>query len=265
MKCLIIDGSSRKGNTWKLTEMVKENLKSLSLDIIFEEVHLKDLNLPFCAGCSLCFRKGHEYCPHHEITEVVMAKIEESDGVIFTAPTYNMQMPALMKNLIDHFCFLLHRPKYFDKIALVVSTTGAVGVKNATKYMAGAVIGWGFNRCYQLPIASISWNDYQPTEKQRQKCAMVTERFYADLVSKKLHSPSLSVLIPYNLFRGMSRTYGPGTRYESYDGAYWEESGLLGEPYSPKVPIPIHKRAFGNFFYWLGKSMSKKVVVTYKK
>jgi len=37
-----------------------------------------------------------------------------------------MQLTALTKNLIDHLCFMLHRPCFFTKKALVVSTVGGV-------------------------------------------------------------------------------------------------------------------------------------------
>ena len=265
MKCLVINGASHKGNTWKLTELVKSCLLTLDTTIEFEEIHLKDINLPFCLGCSLCFRKGHTYCPHHEIMQIIMDKIDECDGVLFTATTNNMQMPALTKNLVDHLCFMLHRPRYFDKKALIISTTGGVGAKSATKYMAGTMVGWGFNRCYQLPITTISWNDYQPTEKHKRKSLKVAKRFYSDLASKKLHPPSVAALIPYNLFRGMSYDYQKGTEYEMYDGTFWEESGLIHEAYSPTVPLPIHKKLLGNFFCWFARRISKSMIVTYKK
>ena len=245
--------------------LVKEALISISREIDFEEIHLKDLNLPFCLGCSICFRKGHNYCPHNNIMQSLMDKIEENDGVIFSAPTYNMQMPALTKNFVDHLCFLFHRPRYFDKKGLVISTTGGVGAANATKYMSGTLIGWGFNRCYQLPISAISWNDYQPTEKHIRKIHSVAKKLYNDFASKKLYSPSYSALIPYNLFRGMSSDYRKGKEYEMRDGSFWEENGRIDHAYSTKVPLPIHKRLFGNMFYVLAKNISKNMLITYRK
>jgi len=265
MKCLLINGSSRKGNTWKLAELIKENLLAMNSEIEFEEVHLKDIDLPFCLGCSLCFRKGHTHCPHKDIVQGIMDKIEECDGVIFAATTYNMHIPAVAKNLVDHLSFMLHRPRYFDKKALVISTAGAVGAKDASKYMKETFIGWGFNRCLQLPINALSYNDYKPTKKHIRKSLKVAREFYKALASEKLHAPSFSALISYNLFRGMSRSYIPGTKYETYDGIYWDETGLVSETYSPKVFLPIYKNLFGKIFYWLGNTMSKHLIATYKE
>jgi hypothetical protein len=48
-----------------------------------------------------------------------------------------------MKNFIDRFAYVSHRPRFF-KPALVVSTTGAVGLET-TLFMLGLMAGsWGF-------------------------------------------------------------------------------------------------------------------------
>lgn len=267
MKILIINGSPRKGNTWKLTNAVKDDLLSLSLseNIEFEEIHLKDVNLPFCTGCSLCFRKGHQHCPHSLVTQAIMDKIEDCDGLIFSVTSYQMHVPALTKNLTDHFCYMLHRPRYFNKKGLVISTTGGVGVKRTTQFLAGTVRGWGFNRCYELPVRAVSWNDYQLEPNDRKKMQKVSRQFYHDLNSKKLYSPKAGVLIPFNLFRGMSQTYAPGTEYETQDGVYWTKMGFQKNTYATGIPIPIHKKLFGTMFFYLAKIMSKHIMVTYKK
>ncbi|URZ15072.1 flavodoxin family protein [Clostridium felsineum] len=263
MKILIINGGIRLGNTWTLAKLVKKELNLLSDEIEYKEIHLKDLNLPFCLGCSLCFRKGHKLCPHNSIIEKLMEAIENSDGVIFSAPTYIMSMPALTKNFVDHLCFMFHRPRYFNKKVLVISTTGGVGAKNAVKTMIGYFKGWGFNKAYGLWISSNSWNNYVVKEKHKIRTKAVVEKFYKDVESKKLHTPDYSVLIPYNLFRGMSFDYVKGKEYETADGEFWQNR--IAEPYDKSVPLPIIKRIFGNIFYMLGKKLSKRVIVTYKK
>jgi multimeric flavodoxin WrbA len=58
MRILIINGSPHKENTWCLTEKVKEQIAVLDNKVEFKEIHLSELNIPFCIGCSMCFRKG---------------------------------------------------------------------------------------------------------------------------------------------------------------------------------------------------------------
>jgi multimeric flavodoxin WrbA len=260
----MVNGGYNKGNTWSLAELAKENLQKMDPDMEFDEIQLKDIDLPYCLGCSLCFRKGHGHCPHNAVIQGFMDKIEESDGIIFAAATYNMQIPALSKNLIDHMSFLLHRPRYFDKKALIISTTGAIGAKDATGYLAETFTGWGFNSCFQLPLASMSYNAYKPTTKDKQKCFSVTRRFYRALSAEMLKTPSFKALMPYNLFRGISRNYGPGSEYETYDGSYWDRTGLADKPYFPEIQLPVYKALYGNFCCWAGDKIGKHFVVTYR-
>jgi len=75
MKYLIINGSPHKGNTWKVAKSAMENIKKLDSESTFQEIHLLDLKLPFCLGCSNCFRKGDEFCPHKDIMTEAINKI----------------------------------------------------------------------------------------------------------------------------------------------------------------------------------------------
>jgi len=265
MNYLIINGSPHKGNTWVLVEEIKKNITSLFPESIFEEIHLSDLNLPFCLGCSLCFRKGHEHCPHNKIMQNIFDLIDWSDGVVFSATTFNMQPNALTKNLIDHLCFMLHRPYFFTKKALVVSTTGGVGVNKVVKYIAGTLRGLGFNKCYELPVASNSWNAYSINEKIRARCGKIARTFHNDVASMKMYRPTWLILIPYNLFRGMSLSYVKGTEYEYMDGVHWTDPVRAKSTYDPAIPVPFYKKAFGSLFYAIGKIASKFVRVTYRK
>lgn len=263
MRILIINGSTRRGNTWRLSEMVKEQIISFDNTVEFEEIHLSDCNIPLCTGCSMCFRKGHEFCPHNQYIQPIMNKIAECDGVIFAASCFQGAIPAIAKNLTDHLAFLLHRPRYFDKKALVISTTGGVSASSVTKSLSNTLPGWGVNKCYQLPIVALSWNNYQPTEKHIKKVHKISKAFYRDLESRKLYPPKVGVLIPFNLFQAMCKTYAPGTEYETRDGIFWEQ--YAGMSYAPGIPLPIYKKIIGKLIYQVGKYLSPKMVVTYKK
>ena len=265
MNYLIINGSPHKGNTWTLVEQIKNDIATLSVESTFEEIHLIDVNLPFCTGCSLCFRKGHELCPHNKIVRNIIEKIEWSDGVIFATTTYFMQPTALTKNLIDHFCFMTHRPYFFTKKALVVSTTGGIGAKDAVKYIAGWLRGLGFNKCYEFPVVAYSWNAYRLNDKAKLKCAKLAKIFHNDVASKKIHAPRWLILIPYNLFRGMCLNYVEGTEYEYMDGTHWSNPIRSKSIYDPSVPVPFYKKPFGSLFYIIGKIASKFITLTYQK
>lgn len=265
MKILMINATPHKGNTWNAMCAVQEGILRVNSRVEFDVIHLSELNVPFCTGCSMCFRKGRPYCPHYKIMNEVFTKMEDSDGLILGATTFYMAPNAMAKNFLDHLCFLLHRPHFFKKKAIVVSSTGAVGANKAVNYMAGILQGIGYNRCYKLSIAAFSWNAYQPSKKGQKRITKASSLFYSDVASGKLHPPTMGVLIPYNLFRGMSLGYVKGTEYATEDGTYWTEPKRAKATYDSSIKIPLYKKFFGSVFYILGKTMGKYITVTYKK
>lgn len=267
MRILIINGSAHKGNTWKLVEQAKKCLTERDCEVTFEEIHLMEEKLPFCIGCSNCFRLGHEKCPHYNIVGKIIERIEGADGIIFATTTYNMRETALLKNLLDHLCFMLHRPHFFESKALIITTTGGVGGKAAAKSVKGTLTGIGFNKCYIFAKATRSWNAYEPDEKTIMELHKTVNKFYCDVKSKKLHAPEFSVLIPYNLFRGMALSYVVGTEYATKDGEYWTTEYCKNSIYDPKVRVPFYKKIFGYLFYIIGRMAGsmKGMTVTYKK
>ena len=263
MKLLLVNGSPHKGNTWKLTQRVKEMLAVYDSAIEFQEVHLIELNLPFCTGCSNCFRNGHRFCPHHEIVQPVMDMIERSDGVVFSVSCFQGHLTGVMKNFTDHMAFMLHRPRYFHKKALIVCTTGGISASSTTKALAATLPGWGFNKCYQLPVTALSWNAYEPAGKDLRKAEKAVRRFYLDVKSGRMHPPSIGVLIPFNLFQALCVGNAGEKEYPTEDNHFWPR--YLGMQYAPGIPIPIYKRFLGILIYMIGKPLSKTTVITYRK
>ena len=265
MNYLLINGSPHRGNTWKVAESAMENIMTLDSSCAFQEVHLLDVNLPFCLGCSNCFRKGNEFCPHKDIMTSLIEKINWADGVIVVSTTFNMRETALLKNFLDHLNYLLHRPLWFTKKALVVTTVGAVGGDSTIKSISGTLTGMGFNRCYGIAISAFSWNDYQISPKTQKKIDKKSTDFCRDVQSGRMHYPSTDVLIPYNLFRGMAGNFVKGSKYETKDGDYYTDDYRKKHVYERGIPLLPHQRLFGTLFYLIGKASSKSMEVTYKK
>ncbi len=266
MKYLILNASPNKdGNTWKLVQAAQAAILSEDSLAVFRLIHLIDVDLPFCRGCSACFRLGHEKCPHSAAVMGILEAVEDADGVIVASPAYMMRETALLKNLVDHLCFLLHRPHFFKSKALVLTTTGGVGARSAAKSIQSFLTGIGFNRCHRFSTAALSWNDYVVPAKTAKRLAKTVSAFRRDVASMKLKSPSVLTLIPYNLFRGMSIHYAQGSQYPTQDGVYWLEPKRRRGVYDSAVPVPIHKRIFGNLFYGIGMLAGARVTVTYKK
>lgn len=265
MKYLIINGSPHKHNTWSVVMEAKRVIEEMDAESTFSEVQLSELNLPFCTGCSNCFRKGGEYCPHKDIMNEMIAKLDEADGVIVATTTFNCRETALLKNFLDHLCYMLHRPRFFTKKALVVTTVGGFGGGATIKSVSGTLCGMGMNRCYGLCIRSISWNAYNMSAKHKQYIQKKAGEFCADVISGKMHYPVSSVLIPYNLFRGMSDIYKVGEKFATQDGVYYQDSYRRTHVYDQQIPLLPHQKLMGTCFYTIGKMSGKHMIVTYHK
>ena len=151
------------------------------------------------------------------------------------------------------------------KKAFVLTSVGGVGGSGTIKSITGTLYGIGFNKCYSLCCRTASWNAYSLSDKIERRTRKITGRFVADVKAKRLHYPRTDILIPYNLFRGMGECYKPGTEYATEDGVYWTEKSRMHRAYENKIPLHIYHKMIGSFFYFLGRIMGKKMIVTYKK
>lgn len=265
MKYLVINGSPHRGNTWKIVKVAMEHLKEIDEACEFKEVHLSEAGLPFCTGCSNCFRLGYEKCPHANQMKPILNAMEEADGIIVASTTFFMRETGLLKNFMDHLTYLMHRPQFFTKKALVITTVGGVGGRAAAKGIAAFLKGIGFNRCYRISMQSISWNAFQPDVKAKNKVRKSASKFTKDVLSKKMHFQDTGLIIPYNIFRGMSTHYISGTEYETEDGTFWTEPSRRDRGYDSRIPLLPHQILVACLFYTIGKVAGKKMIVTYKK
>jgi len=250
MKCLVIHGSPRRGNTWDVLTLVKEEMKE-NLDIDFIDIELRKEDIPLCIGCFNCIYKGENKCPHREVMNKIVEGIKEADALIITSPVYSMQISGLLKNFIDHMSYNFHRPSLFTQKALVITTTAGAGHKSAANYVKLVLNYWGVNHTEILPIAYRSMN---LTEKNREKVLKGTRKFSKELESQKLHKPSLKSVAMFNVWKAMSQE-----KHEegSADYDYWHSEEMRMGAFSYQVPIGIVKKIIGKTIY---RMISKKEI-----
>ena len=83
-------------------------------------------------------------CPLKDDRSIIEEKIKNADGVIFTSPNYVFNVSGLMKNFIDRFAYVCHRPRFF-KNAIVLTTSGVGGSRFMLMNFSTALKIWGFN------------------------------------------------------------------------------------------------------------------------
>ncbi len=252
MKCLVIHGSPRKGNTYRITKEAMKELEEIG-NVDFDQIYLKDENIPFCTGCLSCVLNGEETCPHSDIIQPLLNKMKEADCLIVTSPVYIMNVSALLKNFFDHLPFLFHRPYFFKKTALIITTTAGSGHKEVIKYVKESLTYFGYNKCYSLGFRG---NSTEPPLKEKtiSEISDVVSDFYKS-VKNQPSSPSIYSLNVYSLWRSMANI-----GFISKDKEYWTKEGILNSDYPEGVPLPGIKRVLAKIlFKFYTKLFSKRI------
>ena len=243
MKYLIINGSPRKKNTWKIVNQARSNL-----DGEFEEIQLMKEKIPMCNGCFKCILEGEDLCPHFDKVNPIIEKIKACDGMIIASPVYAMNVSALLKNFFDHTAYLYHRPEFFSKKALIVVSTAGAGQKKVAKYIDETLRHWGVNKSYKIAIACGGKD-----ELETEKIDSVALKFKKDIASKKLHSPKFMDILYFNLWKALAFSKDP----IKADKEYWFKTGLVNYDYGPEVNLNVVKKAFSKALFFIFKKIIK--------
>ena len=222
MKVLIISGTNHKGSTYTIGRMVAD--KIAKPEEISEVFLPRDFN-EFCCGCTSCFSKGSETCPHYAKLSPITGKIDAADVLILTSPVYVYHATGQMKALLDHYGWrwMAHRPdeRMFRKQAVVVATAAGAGMKSALKDMADSTFFWGIPQTYKLGMAVRAVNWEGVPEKRKQS---VTAK--ADRIAGKILKRQGSVPVPLKtraFFKLMSMIQKNG--WCKADADYWKAKG----------------------------------------
>jgi multimeric flavodoxin WrbA len=243
MKILVLHGSMRKGNTYALTQELLNRL-SAKPGVEITEYLVSELKLPFCCSCHNCFVRGEQNCPHLAALEDVRKALFECDGIVVSGTTYMWALNAAMKNLLDPFAYLFHRPSCFGKKGLVIATSAGTGEKAVAKYLKTVLGQWGIGGAIVLTQnekeksmqkAGEGLSQQKSTEVER-----AAERLYSLIQSGRYLSPSLKNIAVHNAFRGMSLSGYSGSER---DTEFWRQDAFRDRAY----PVPV-----GGFHYFVG-------------
>ncbi len=244
MKILAIMGSPRKGDSYQIIKIFEEKMNALE-KVEFKYLFLKEIDLEYCRGCCVCMAKGEDFCPAKDITLNIRQEMLNSDGVFFVSPVYAHQVTALMKNFIDHFSYIFHRPCFFDKVAIIISTTGGSGLKEVLDYLEMTAHGWGFNVTGKLGVKAPAFR-YAPkyNAKVIKEIDTLSKILLKAIKTRKRPSPTLNDLI---FFRAMKCKIINIKKYYPCDYEYWEQRGWLNKDYYFDTSINPFKNLYAKF------------------
>ena len=137
----------------------------------------------------LCLNKGEELCPFKDDRNMLIDKMNNSDGIIFASPNYSFNVSGLMKVFLDRLGFIFHRPRFFGKACTSIVVQGFYRGDKIIDYFNFLGKGLGFN-----VVKGCCLNSLEPmTEKEQKKIDRIIEKqskkFYSTLIKKEYPNP----------------------------------------------------------------------------
>ena len=246
MKILAICGSPRKGETFKVLNSIKEEYP----DIDYEILMLKDMNLKDCFGCYACINRGPEKCPLKDDRDVILKKMEDADGVVFATPTNTRHITALMKKFMDKLGYIAHRPYFFDKYAMFVSTCKGFGADLANEYMSSNIGQYGFNVVSSLELY-ISTKSEAETQYNNEQIVQAFEKLISAIQNGERFKPKFGYLVYFHIMKAISEL---NKKEGIADYEYYKDK----TDYYYDIKIPFYKKRFAK---WVAGKEIKKFVV----
>lgn len=204
MKIIAIIGSPRKkGNTYSVVERLRKQLEQYDTGLDFEYIFLADQNLQMCKGCFNCIAQGADKCPIKDDRIEIEKKMLEADGIIVAAPSYVLGVPGIMKNFLDRFAFACHRPMFFDKAFMTVTTVGGViGIKQTLEQLA--ILASGAKSVIKLGIAIPPINIKGIDKKADKSIQKASAGFMRSLQKQQRKLPGITDWAWFNSFKAIS-------------------------------------------------------------
>ncbi len=222
MKTLIISGQNHKGSTYHIARELADKIGGETKEFFLP----KDFG-EFCIGCTGCFMKGEEYCPHYEKLNPITEAMDEADVIILNSPVYVFHVTGAMKSFLDHlgYRWMIHRPRgnMFHKQGVCISTAAGAGMKSTNKDMAHSFFNWGVPKTYKYGIAVAATNWEMVSEKKKKAIDKKTIKM-ANQIRRRCGrvKPNLFTRGFFLVCRAIQKT-----GFNPNDKKYWEENGWM--------------------------------------
>jgi len=240
MKVTAFVGNAQKRHTFEATEQFLKKLQSYG-EIDCKMVLLSDYHLETCTGCRLCIDKGEELCPLTDDRDLLIEKITNSDGVIFSTPNYSFQVSGWMKIFLDRMGYMFHRPVFFGRTFTCLVNQGIYGGKKIVKYLNFVGFGLGFHIVKGATILTIVPISDEMQRKNDKIIDDLSKRFYLRLMKEKFSAPSFLRMF---LFRMARSSMGIMLNETSRDYLFYKKNGWFESEYYYPVKLGTFKRWF---------------------
>ena len=174
-----------KSNTYTLTKMMLDRLKSLDKDIQYEILTSGQVKINYCLGCWTCMTKG--FCPQDKLDDMGMLKekMMAADFIIWGSPVYIMHVSGQMKTFLDRLCCWFHLIKLAGKPGLTVATTGQQGLETIHEYFEMLLGSLGVVSVGRLDAVGYYERLKDPQEAQR-KAEDAAKQIYPYIIGERV-------------------------------------------------------------------------------
>jgi len=202
MKILAICGSPHKGNTYSVLNTIKEEFPTIDYKILM----LSELIWERCRGCYACIALGAEKCPLKDNRDMIVEEMLAADGIIFASSVNVNHITALMKEFMGRLGYETHRPRFFDKYAMVMAVCGGFGAKEANEYMSGIFATTGLNVVSSLEL-QVTTKSEEEKKYNHEKTTDAFNAFINRIKEGKRNKPTLTQIIMFNIIKSISELY----------------------------------------------------------
>jgi multimeric flavodoxin WrbA len=231
MKITVINGTEKKGVTYRLKEIFLEPFKA---DSEITEFYLPKDGPGFCTGCTACFRNNQNLCKDAEKVQRIEKALLESDLLVFTSPAYVFHTTGAMKAMLDHFGYrwMPHRPakEMFGKRAVIITQCLGAGGKSTAKDIKDSLSWWGVSyiktRSFKL-MSEIDWDKINDKKRNEMasKLTSLARKMKAIDYSRPAHT-GLVAKMKFYAVRMLQTGLGKDNP-EYTDFKYWKANGWI--------------------------------------
>ena len=231
MKITVINGTEKKGVTYRMKELFLEHLR--------DGAEITEFYLPkdcpgFCVGCITCFGKGEDKCKDREYIAKIEKAMLEGDLLVFTSPAYVFHTTGAMKAMLDHFGYrwMPHRPakEMFGKRAVIITQCLGSGGKSTAKDIKDSLSWWGVSDIRVITfklMSEVDWNKIPDKTKDgfKAKLYKAADRVKSIDFTKPAHT-NLSTKMKFYIVRMLQTSLGKKNP-EYTDFKYWKQNGWI--------------------------------------
>lgn len=231
MKITVINGTEKRGVTFKLKEIFLDQFRSQA-DIT--EFYLPKDCPNFCVGCTTCFRTDGNKCKDAEYTQKIEKALLEADLLVFTSPAYVFHATGAMKVMLDHFGYrwMPHRPakEMFGKRAVIITQCLGAGGKSSAKDIKDSLSWWGISDirvCSFKLMSEIEWEKITDKKKNQMTSKLVNTAGKINRIDfSRPAKTNLATKLKFYAVRMLQTGLGKDNP-EYTDFKYWKSNGWI--------------------------------------